>query len=150
MLIWGGATAWRHAVAVTTPPPTLLPQHTLPPPPSPPLLLLLAGKAGWIAGTTFLILVVPLIIEMDREQQVGAAAVAPVIVRQGSAPLNYCHRCRAPDPSRCPPPLPACTACSSSSLRTSSSAPWFSLPARQPLPSRRAQLSLGTARFRAA
>ncbi|EFN51876.1 hypothetical protein CHLNCDRAFT_139795 [Chlorella variabilis] len=27
------------------------------------------GKAGWIAGTTFLILVVPLIIEMDREQQ---------------------------------------------------------------------------------
>jgi import receptor subunit TOM22 len=31
--------------------------------------LLPAGKAGWIAGTTFLILVVPLIIEMDREQQ---------------------------------------------------------------------------------
>jgi import receptor subunit TOM22 len=27
------------------------------------------GKAGWIAGTTFLILIVPLIIEMDREQQ---------------------------------------------------------------------------------
>ena len=27
------------------------------------------GKAAWIAGTSFLILVVPLIIEMDREQQ---------------------------------------------------------------------------------
>ncbi|GMI98685.1 TRANSLOCASE OUTER MITOCHONDRIAL MEMBRANE 22-V, translocase of outer membrane 22-V [Hibiscus trionum] len=27
------------------------------------------GKAAWIAGTTFLILAVPLIIEMDREQQ---------------------------------------------------------------------------------
>lgn len=27
------------------------------------------GKAAWITGTTFLILVVPLIIEMDRDQQ---------------------------------------------------------------------------------
>ena len=27
------------------------------------------GKATWIAGTTFLILTVPLIIEMDRDQQ---------------------------------------------------------------------------------
>lgn len=36
----------------------------------------LAGKAGWIAGTTFLILIVPLIIEMDREQQVRLAAGA--------------------------------------------------------------------------
>ncbi|WOG81192.1 hypothetical protein DCAR_0100337 [Daucus carota subsp. sativus] len=34
-------------------------------------LLLSTGKAAWIASTLFLVLAVPLIIEMDREQQLN-------------------------------------------------------------------------------
>ncbi|KAM3376473.1 mitochondrial import receptor subunit TOM9-2 [Capsicum galapagoense] len=34
-------------------------------------LLKSTGRAAWIAGTTFLILVVPLIIEMDRDAQLS-------------------------------------------------------------------------------
>ncbi|CAN8295712.1 unnamed protein product [Cochlearia groenlandica] len=34
-------------------------------------LLWSTGKAAWLAGTTFVLLVVPLIIEMERDQQLG-------------------------------------------------------------------------------
>lgn len=64
-----GSRAMRRAEA----PGSLLHRRRSPPAaarPPPAALVSLAGKAGWIAGTTFLILIVPLIIEMDREQQV--------------------------------------------------------------------------------
>ncbi|GAB4855277.1 Mitochondrial import receptor subunit TOM9-2 [Ancistrocladus abbreviatus] len=55
-------------------------------------LLQSTGRAAWIAGTTFLILVVPLIIEMDREQQLNelelqqASLLGTPPVGVGSAP----------------------------------------------------------------
>ncbi|PRW20613.1 mitochondrial import receptor subunit TOM9-2-like [Chlorella sorokiniana] len=49
------------------------------------------GKAGWIAGTTFLILIVPLIIEMDREQQLVEFESQQLNALTGSqqAPANH-------------------------------------------------------------
>ncbi|KAG0452659.1 hypothetical protein HPP92_025031 [Vanilla planifolia] len=38
-------------------------------------LLRSTGRAAWIAGTTFLVVVVPLIIEMDREAQMSELEV---------------------------------------------------------------------------
>jgi hypothetical protein len=67
-----------------------LPRHTAAPP-----ALLPAGKAGWIAGTTFLILVVPLIIEMDREQQVRPAGCC-LPPAEGADCLQLGAACRQP------------------------------------------------------
>ncbi|CAB4291425.1 hypothetical protein PRUPE_8G216100 [Prunus persica] len=44
------------------------------------------GKAAWIAGTTFLILVVPLIIAMDREQQLNELELQQANILGTSAP----------------------------------------------------------------
>lgn len=48
-------------------------------------LLKSTGKAAWIAGTSFLILAVPLIIEMDREQQLNELELQQASIL-GSAP----------------------------------------------------------------
>lgn len=50
-------------------------------------LLRSTGKAAWIAGTTFLVLVVPLIIEMDREQQFNELELQQATLL-GSPPVN--------------------------------------------------------------
>ncbi|KAK8965560.1 Mitochondrial import receptor subunit TOM9-2 [Platanthera guangdongensis] len=55
-------------------------------------LLRSTGKAAWIAGTTFLVLVVPLIIEMDREAQMNELEM------QQASLLG------TPPPSLAPPP----------------------------------------------
>ncbi|XP_044491961.1 mitochondrial import receptor subunit TOM9-2 [Mangifera indica] len=53
-------------------------------------LLRSTGKAAWIAGTTFLILVVPLIIEMDREQQLNELELQQASLL-GAPPVNPTH-----------------------------------------------------------
>lgn len=50
-------------------------------------LLRSTGKAAWIAGTTFLLLVVPLIIEMDREQQMNDLELQQASLL-GTPPVN--------------------------------------------------------------
>ncbi|KAL5859996.1 hypothetical protein ACOSQ4_001292 [Xanthoceras sorbifolium] len=50
-------------------------------------LLRSTGKAAWITGTTFLILVVPLIIEMDREQQLNELELQQASLL-GAPPVN--------------------------------------------------------------
>ncbi|KAF3436091.1 hypothetical protein FNV43_RR23183 [Rhamnella rubrinervis] len=49
-------------------------------------LLKSTGKAAWIAGTTFLVLVVPLIIEMDREQQMNDLELQQASILGSSPP----------------------------------------------------------------
>ncbi|KAK3193454.1 hypothetical protein Dsin_024764 [Dipteronia sinensis] len=56
-------------------------------------LLRSTGKAAWIAGTTFLILVVPLIIEMDREQQLNELELQQTSLL-GAPPVNPTHPVR--------------------------------------------------------
>ncbi|KAE8662533.1 Mitochondrial import receptor subunit TOM9-1 [Hibiscus syriacus] len=54
-------------------------------------LLCSTGKAAWIAGTTFLILFVPLIIEMDREQQFNELELQQATLL-GAPPTGPSHK----------------------------------------------------------
>lgn len=49
-------------------------------------LLKSTGKAAWIAATTFIILGIPLIIEMDREAQLNEAELQQASLLGGAAP----------------------------------------------------------------
>ncbi|KAJ7520357.1 hypothetical protein O6H91_19G003300 [Diphasiastrum complanatum] len=51
-------------------------------------LLWSTGKAAWITGTTFLVLVVPLIIEMDREQQMVELESQQAALLGGAPPVH--------------------------------------------------------------
>lgn len=46
------------------------------------------GKAAWIAATTFIILGIPLIIEMDREAQLNEAELQQASLLGGAAPAQ--------------------------------------------------------------
>lgn len=78
-----------------------------------------AGKAGWIAGTSFLILIVPLIIEMDREQQVQAASGTRACQLRALAPttLSCCWFRSRPLLLTLLPASSSLSPCSSWSLR---------------------------------
>lgn len=67
---------------------------------SPPVPPTAAGKAAWIAGTSCLILLIPLIIEMDREQQVRAHVLVGLVLQPipscrpvGPHPWAAVHNC---------------------------------------------------------
>ena len=49
-------------------------------------LLYSTGRAAWVAGTSLLVIAVPLIIEMDREAQLVEAEAASLNVLGAAAP----------------------------------------------------------------
>ncbi|KAK4388101.1 Mitochondrial import receptor subunit TOM9-2 [Sesamum angolense] len=49
-------------------------------------LLKSTGKAAWIAATTFIVLGIPLIIEMDREAQLNEAELQQASLLGGATP----------------------------------------------------------------
>ncbi|KAH6768264.1 translocase of outer membrane 22-V [Perilla frutescens var. frutescens] len=51
-------------------------------------LLRSTGKAAWIAATTFIVLGIPLIIEMDREAQFTEAELQQASLLGGAAPAQ--------------------------------------------------------------
>ncbi|EYU32588.1 hypothetical protein ABFS83_14G029100 [Erythranthe nasuta] len=51
-------------------------------------LLKSTGKAAWIAATTFIVLGIPLIIEMDREAQFNEVELQQASLLGGAAPAH--------------------------------------------------------------